>query len=119
MPTTLCASQIKMTKIKQHFIDAKNLVQRVWGYKLILIILALLIANIYQTFPVNITLPSTVMAYEKETVKEEINTQALLDKYYKEELEKAENEIRIRATRRLFDELGAEAVKLNPYLTGE
>lgn len=83
-----------------------------------LVIMVILYVAVF--FSINpITIPSTVMAYEAITAKEEVSTEALLEKYYQEELVKAENELRIRATRRLFDELGTHAVTLNPYLTGE
>lgn len=82
-----------------------------WNHKVVIICLALLLANILQTFP--ITLPTYAVAYEapKEV---ELTPEALLEKYTEEETKNAQKEMQIRATRRLFEELGVHVESLNP-----
>ncbi len=82
-----------------------------WNHKVVIICLALLLANILQTFP--ITLPTYAVAYEapKEV---ELTPEALLEKYTKEMHAEMYKEAQIRATRRLFEELGVHVESLNP-----
>lgn len=109
----------KTNKMKQKLHEAIALTKRIWSYKYIIVILALVVANIYQTFPVQFALPSTVMAYEKETVSEKINTANLIKVYKEQILKEMDREAEIRATRRVFEEAGVHADSLNPYLSGE
>ena len=91
----------------------RETIKSTWTYnhKLLIVCIALLVANVLQTFPVS--LPSQAIAYEAPK-SEEISIEALLEKYTKQMHEDMYKEAQIRATRKIFEELGVHADSLNP-----
>lgn len=82
-----------------------------WNHKLLIVCFALVLANVLQTFP--ISFPTYAVAYQapKEV---EVTPEALLEKYTQEMHAEMYKEAQIRATRRLFEELGVIVDELNP-----
>ena len=69
----------------------------------LVILVALYVAVFLNINPIEFT--ATTIAYEKE-VTEEVDIATLLEKYEQEETIKAEREIKFRAIKRIYDELG-------------
>lgn len=94
----------------------RNKIQQIknsWTYQhpQTIIILTLLVVVLLQAFPIK--LPTQVLAYEA-TKAVELTPEALLEKYTQEMHESMLGEAKIRATRRLFDELGTIVEDLKP-----
>jgi hypothetical protein len=94
----------------------QNKIQQIknsWTYRhpQLVVIMSLVVVIILQAFPIE--LPTKVLAYEA-TKTVELTPEALLEKYTQEMHESMLGEAKIRATRRLFDELGTIVEDLKP-----
>ncbi len=77
--------------------------------------LALFTALLWVTFsPMLPKVPQEVIAYTAPQMQSDINTQALIKKYADEEYAQMYPEATIRATTRVFKEIGVFAETINP-----
>jgi len=85
-----------------------------YNHKLLILTLSFAVVILIQAFP--ITLPTnSVEAYGLRPTPEQVSFEALHKQYTEEEYAKMYLEAELRATTRLFEELGEKTLTLNPY----